>query len=131
MCPKGWVVFENLCYFISNHRLNWYDAKKFCESRSARLLTIDTRTMVDFSYEFFEKFYLREHFIVGAHANGFPKKWIWINGYKIPSRGPWYLLYFEKKSLKLNLIYFKIGGLSVITDGVIMTTILPIKIVLF
>ncbi|RNA02340.1 C-type lectin domain family 4 member D-like isoform X2, partial [Brachionus plicatilis] len=88
-CPKGWVMYENLCYYISNHRRTWYDAKNYCEYQSSRLMTIDTRVMIDFSYEFFDKFYLKDYFHVGAFGSK-ENKWYWFSGHKIPAGGPWW-----------------------------------------
>ncbi|CAF0921636.1 unnamed protein product, partial [Brachionus calyciflorus] len=104
-CPRGWIAFENICYFISDERLSWVNARRYCESRSARLLSITTKTIIDFSRLFFEKNKLNGSFHVGALITQRPNRWFWLNGYRIPVNGPWWTDCYSPSSAQ-NFIGF-------------------------
>ena len=41
-CPPGFDLVDGSCYFFSSERVGWIEARKKCESRSARLLSLDS-----------------------------------------------------------------------------------------
>ncbi|XP_017325819.1 natural killer cells antigen CD94 [Ictalurus punctatus] len=41
MCPKGWLKFENSCYFISKERLTWQESREACQKQDGDLVVID------------------------------------------------------------------------------------------
>ena len=41
LCPPGWELVGGDCYFLSSDKLGWIGARKQCERRGARLLSLD------------------------------------------------------------------------------------------
>ena len=41
-CPAGFDSVDGECYFISTERVGWIEARKQCESRRARLISLDS-----------------------------------------------------------------------------------------
>ena len=42
LCPRGFDLVGETCYFISSERVGWIEARKKCESKSARLISLDS-----------------------------------------------------------------------------------------
>ncbi|XP_053575546.1 C-type lectin domain family 10 member A-like, partial [Bombina bombina] len=42
-CPEDWKQYSLSCYYLSKDTKSWPSAKKFCESKSSHLVTINTR----------------------------------------------------------------------------------------
>ena len=42
LCPPGWELVGGDCYFLSSDRLGWIGARKQCERRGARLLSLES-----------------------------------------------------------------------------------------
>uniref|UniRef100_A0A8C7X3V9 C-type lectin domain-containing protein n=1 Tax=Oryzias sinensis TaxID=183150 RepID=A0A8C7X3V9_9TELE len=41
-CPSGWIGFGSSCYFFSRESKSWDEARKFCRTREADLLAINS-----------------------------------------------------------------------------------------
>lgn len=39
-CGKGWLRFENTCYFMSQNRLNWQLSREECQRKGGDLAVI-------------------------------------------------------------------------------------------
>ncbi|XP_077985363.1 hepatic lectin-like [Glandiceps talaboti] len=42
-CRHGWQYYAGSCYFFSQNKLSWYDAKSQCEAMNAVLVIIENR----------------------------------------------------------------------------------------
>ena len=42
MCERGWVLYDNYCYYFSNATNSWSGARNSCQSLGADLATIKT-----------------------------------------------------------------------------------------
>ena len=79
ICPEGWILYKDSCYYmfpkvcsLRREFRTWTDARKFCESRGASLVTVTSQEENAFlSGLAFESW-------IGAHQqNG---QWVWTDG---------------------------------------------------
>lgn len=72
-CGRGWLRFENTCYFLSQNRLNWQQSRKECQRKGGDLAVITNERA---------QMYLSKkgnlHYWIGLnHLGG--NEWTWIN----------------------------------------------------
>lgn len=48
VCDEGWQGFENVCYYLSQERLNWEDSQKYCQATGGDLAVITNDRVQDF-----------------------------------------------------------------------------------
>ena len=41
-CPRGFEQVKNDCFYLSDRSVGWIEAKKGCEGRGARLVSLET-----------------------------------------------------------------------------------------
>jgi len=46
-CPSNFQSLGNSCYFVSNDRVGWIEARKMCELLGARLISFDNKQKID------------------------------------------------------------------------------------
>ncbi|VDI40968.1 C-type lectin superfamily 17 member A, partial [Mytilus galloprovincialis] len=73
------MVFNDLCLMISEIKLSWYEAQRYCEDKGGHLIVLDSETKhnscLDFIYSFDDKEY---QFYVGASDLETEGMWKWI-----------------------------------------------------
>lgn len=42
LCPPGFDLVDGECYFVSTERVGWIEARKQCESKGAKLISLDS-----------------------------------------------------------------------------------------
>ncbi len=101
-CGRGWLRFENTCYFLSKNRLTWQESRKECQRKGGDLAVItNERVQVSksintvklkltevisilmlFNYISFLQMYLSKkgnlHYWIGLNHLG-ENEWTWIN----------------------------------------------------
>ncbi|XP_077065920.1 killer cell lectin-like receptor subfamily B member 1A isoform X2 [Siphateles boraxobius] len=72
-CGKGWMRFENTCYFLSQTRLTWQESRKECQRKGGDLAVITNQR---------EQMYLSRkgnlNYWIGLRHMG-TNEWTWIN----------------------------------------------------
>ncbi|XP_048008331.1 CD209 antigen-like protein E isoform X1 [Megalobrama amblycephala] len=72
-CGKGWLRFENTCYFLSQNRLPWQQSREECKRKGGDLAVITNERV---------QMYLSKkgnlHYWIGLSHVG-TNEWIWIN----------------------------------------------------
>ncbi|XP_043116911.1 CD209 antigen-like protein D isoform X2 [Puntigrus tetrazona] len=72
-CGKGWLRFENTCYFLSQNRLTWQQSREECQRIGGDLAIITNERV---------QMYLNKkgdlHYWIGLNHLG-ANKWTWIN----------------------------------------------------
>ncbi|XP_059423600.1 CD209 antigen-like protein D isoform X2 [Carassius carassius] len=72
-CGKGWLRFENTCYFLSQHRLPWQQSRKECQRKGGDLAVITNERV---------QMYLSTkgslNYWIGLNHLG-TNEWTWIN----------------------------------------------------
>ena len=53
MCDASWYGFENHCYFLSDEKRTWVEARKVCTDHGADLATIQNLEDNDFIFSEF------------------------------------------------------------------------------
>uniref|UniRef100_A0A671Q1U8 C-type lectin domain-containing protein n=1 Tax=Sinocyclocheilus anshuiensis TaxID=1608454 RepID=A0A671Q1U8_9TELE len=70
-CGKGWLRFENTCYFLSQNRFSWQQSREECQRMGGDLAVITN-----------ERMYLSRkgslHYWIGLSHLG-TNEWTWIN----------------------------------------------------
>lgn len=41
-CPAGWMEINSRCYFLSTESKTWEDSRKYCQSKDADLVVINS-----------------------------------------------------------------------------------------
>ncbi|XP_051720447.1 C-type lectin domain family 4 member C isoform X2 [Ctenopharyngodon idella] len=72
-CAKGWLKFENTCYFLSQNRLTWQKSREECQRKGGDLAVITNERV---------QMYLSRqgnlHYWIGLSRVG-TNEWTWIN----------------------------------------------------
>ncbi|KAK2903172.1 hypothetical protein QQF64_009912 [Cirrhinus molitorella] len=73
-CGKGWLRFENTCYFLSHNRLSWQQSREECQRKGGDLAVITNERV---------QMYLSKkkdnlHYWIGLNLVG-TNEWMWIN----------------------------------------------------
>lgn len=72
-CERGWLNFEDSCYFLSNKRLSWHESRAECQKKGGDLAIITKERL---------QRYLSEngnvHYWIGLNLGG-TNQWIWNN----------------------------------------------------
>ncbi|XP_058603681.1 CD209 antigen-like protein D isoform X2 [Onychostoma macrolepis] len=72
-CGKGWLKFENTCYFLSQNRLTWQQSREECQRKGGDLAVITNERV---------QMYLSKmgnlHYWIGLNHSG-ENEWTWIN----------------------------------------------------
>ncbi|XP_063410652.1 C-type lectin domain family 6 member A-like [Mytilus trossulus] len=80
-CSKtNFLVFNDLCLMISEIKLAWYDAQRYCENKGGHLIVLDTETKHNSCLDFICNFYddKETNFFVGASDLETEGMWKWI-----------------------------------------------------
>ncbi|XP_076827027.1 CD209 antigen-like protein C isoform X2 [Brachyhypopomus gauderio] len=72
-CGKGWLKFEDSCYFLSKYRLTWQESRDQCQKWGGDLAVIINDRVQTFLTEKGLMFYW-----IGLHDLG-RQQWTWIN----------------------------------------------------
>ncbi|XP_053481697.1 natural killer cells antigen CD94 isoform X4 [Ictalurus furcatus] len=72
VCEKGWLKFENSCYFIARTRLTWQQSREDCQTRGGDLAVIDNEGLQKRLTEIRSVLYW-----IGLRYS--EKQWMWIN----------------------------------------------------
>ena len=64
-CPRGWMQFKSLCYFVSSSIKTWHQAQAYCKGLGGELVKINS----DEENEFVLK---------QVHRRALPVKQVWI-----------------------------------------------------
>ncbi|XP_017325771.1 natural killer cells antigen CD94 [Ictalurus punctatus] len=81
VCEKGWLKFENSCYFIARTRLTWQQSREDCQKRGGDLAVIDNEGLQKRLTEIRGVLYW-----IGLHYS--EKQWMWINN-TAPTKSYW------------------------------------------
>ncbi|XP_067305044.1 natural killer cells antigen CD94 isoform X2 [Pseudorasbora parva] len=72
-CAKGWLRFENTCYFLSQNRLTWQQSREECQRKGGDLAVITNERV---------QMYLNKkgnlNYWIGLNHAG-TNEWTWIN----------------------------------------------------
>ena len=63
-CPKGFILYKNDCFYVSEEEKTWNEAKLECENLYSNLLVPSSKVIIDFSMNFFEQFELDGRYMV-------------------------------------------------------------------
>uniref|UniRef100_UPI00398F0680 asialoglycoprotein receptor 1-like n=1 Tax=Pristiophorus japonicus TaxID=55135 RepID=UPI00398F0680 len=75
-CPDQWTLFSQKCYYFSPNTDDWSSSQRFCSSKMANLVVIDTME---------EQGYLKQelkairHWI-GLNESNIEGDWVWVDG---------------------------------------------------
>ncbi|XP_053481720.1 killer cell lectin-like receptor subfamily B member 1C isoform X2 [Ictalurus furcatus] len=81
-CEKGWLKFENSCYFIARTRLTWQQSREDCQTRGGDLAVIDNEGLQKRLTEIRSVLYW-----IGLHYSE-KQQWMWINN-TAPTQSYW------------------------------------------
>ncbi|XP_078143232.1 C-type lectin domain family 2 member E isoform X2 [Centroberyx gerrardi] len=71
-CADGWLAFDNSCFYLSRHRLNWEESKRNCTARGGYLAVITNQKVQNFlSNRGNVKYW------IGLRHEG--SQWTWVN----------------------------------------------------
>ncbi|XP_063408662.1 C-type lectin domain family 4 member E-like [Mytilus trossulus] len=76
----GFILYNGICLMISEIKLSWYDAERYCEDKGGHLIVLDTETKHNSSLNFIYNFYngSEYQFFVGASDLEIEGVWKWI-----------------------------------------------------
>lgn len=63
-CPKYFEFFDEKCYYISESRGTWNEAKENCLKLGSKLLVVKTKAKIDFLGEMFLRFNIKNYYWV-------------------------------------------------------------------
>ncbi|XP_035485743.1 C-type lectin domain family 4 member A isoform X3 [Scophthalmus maximus] len=82
-CQKGWILFQENCYLFYEsvyYWRTWQDSQKFCQSKAANLVVIDSSQEQEFITNHSKFYYDMFHgYWFGLHQNA-EEDWIWVDG---------------------------------------------------
>nr|XP_046254658.1 natural killer cells antigen CD94-like isoform X2 [Scatophagus argus] len=83
-CRKDWIMFQEKCYLFYDKEprwKQWEESRKFCQSRSADLVVVDTLQEQEFLSNHTEFYYDKLHGFWMGLTQTTNKSWVWIDGH--------------------------------------------------
>ncbi|XP_053089349.1 C-type lectin domain family 4 member A-like isoform X2 [Pangasianodon hypophthalmus] len=72
-CGKGWVRFDNSCFFISKERLSWQESRKTCQKQGGDLVVIRN----EYVQKTLTKYWGMLYWIGLRYSE--KQRWMWVN----------------------------------------------------
>uniref|UniRef100_A0A671KLD5 CD209 antigen-like protein D n=1 Tax=Sinocyclocheilus anshuiensis TaxID=1608454 RepID=A0A671KLD5_9TELE len=79
-CGKGWLRFENTCYFLSQNRLTWQQSREECQRKGGDLAVITNERV-----QMYLSMKGNLHYWIGLSHLG-TNEWTWINNAVLTAR---------------------------------------------
>ncbi|OWF39554.1 C-type lectin domain family 10 member A-like [Mizuhopecten yessoensis] len=89
MCPNGWTLHNDSCYFFYMFRQTWDDARTTCERFGGHLVAIETMEEDDFVKGFIDMskaksgLNMDKYTWLGATDHLSEGVWLWVTGEKV------------------------------------------------
>ncbi|XP_060777606.1 natural killer cells antigen CD94-like [Neoarius graeffei] len=81
-CGRGWLKFDNSCYFMSKERLSWQESREACQKQGGDLAVIDSEHVQNFLTDSGGMLYW-----IGLRYSE-KQQWMWINN-TAPAQSYW------------------------------------------
>merc|ERR1712215_98382 len=86
-CTEGWQLHGDTCYLLSEHILNWFEAKEFCEQNDGHMAEFDNAEEIRQLYPLFTPYEF--DFWVGLNDVAEEGTWVYNSG-NVPTFNGWH-----------------------------------------
>ncbi|VDI03289.1 Hypothetical predicted protein [Mytilus galloprovincialis] len=76
---RDFVYYDGLCVMASTVKLNWYEARAYCENLDGHLLVLDSQQKLNDTKEFLQTYYQYFELYVGASDGSTEDEWKWVS----------------------------------------------------
>ncbi|KGL87286.1 C-type lectin domain family 4 member E, partial [Charadrius vociferus] len=77
-CPKGWIRFQEKCYYLSDDEMSWDETVRNCTGMGSHLVVINSEAEQVFLTKELQKFPQGINFYIGLTAEAVGK-WQWVD----------------------------------------------------
>ncbi|XP_071145369.1 hepatic lectin-like [Mytilus edulis] len=76
---RDFVYYDGLCVMASTVKLNWYEARTYCENLDGHLLVLDSQQKLNSAKELLQTYYQYFDLYVGASDGSTEDVWKWVS----------------------------------------------------
>uniref|UniRef100_H3BZF8 C-type lectin domain-containing protein n=1 Tax=Tetraodon nigroviridis TaxID=99883 RepID=H3BZF8_TETNG len=87
-CPDGWQEFEGQCYYFSDNKLKWEEARERCQQQGADLVQVSSKEEQQFLTDRVKPMMSDNDdlFWIGLTDSVTEDTWLWVNGSSLDER---------------------------------------------